>query len=173
MENVTFGYESYEPILEDVSLHVKEGEMIGFVGPSGSGKSTMINLIMRLFDVNRGVMKVDDIDVRTLDKAYFHSQIGVVLQETFLFSDTILNNLRFAKTDATLEEIINYYQVESITPSQVELQRGGIIGISKLTACLTHSHSKWFHGPYGFQLTDSAPLPFHPCKGQLGFFWLN
>ncbi len=106
MENVTFGYESYEPVLEDVSLHVKEGEMIGFVGPSGSGKSTMINLIMRLFDVNRGVMKVDDIDVRMLDKAHFHSQIGVVLQETFLFSDTILNNLRFAKTDATLEEII-------------------------------------------------------------------
>lgn len=106
IDNITFGYESYEPVLENVSLDVEEGEMIGLVGPSGAGKSTLINLIMRLYDVNRGKITLDGHDLRDIDKAYYHSQIGVVLQETFLFSDTILNNLRFAKPDATLEEII-------------------------------------------------------------------
>lgn len=106
LNNITFGYESYAPILENVSLEVKEGEMIGLVGPSGAGKSTLINLIMRLYDVNRGTITVDGIDIRRLQKGYFHSQIGVVLQETFLFSDTILNNLRFAKPEASLEEIV-------------------------------------------------------------------
>ena len=74
--------------------------------------------------------------------------------------------------DMSLEEIINYYQVD-IIPSQVELQRGGIVGMSNLTACVTQSDSKWFHGPFGFKLDNSSTLPFYPCRGQLGFFWLN
>lgn len=105
-KNVSFGYKAYEPVLENINLEVKKGEMIGLVGTSGAGKSTMINLIMRLYDVDEGQILIDGIDIRKIKTSSLHAQIGVVLQETFLFSGTILNNLRFAKSDATLEEII-------------------------------------------------------------------
>ncbi len=104
--DVSFGYHSYDPVLEHIDLHVKQGEMIGFVGASGTGKSTMINLIMRLYDVNRGTLCIDGVNIKDIDQECLHSQIGVVLQETFLFSGSILNNLRYAKPDATMTEII-------------------------------------------------------------------
>ena len=105
-ENVSFGYQTYEPVLENISFSVKPGEMIGLVGASGTGKSTLINLIMRLYDVDQGRILLDDIDLRDVQMESLHSQIGVVLQETFLFSGSILANIRFAKQDATLEEVI-------------------------------------------------------------------
>lgn len=105
-ENISFGYEIYEPVLEDVSFEVKAGEMIGLVGSSGVGKSTLINLIMRLYDVDEGRILIDGVDIRDIKTESLHSQIGVVLQETFLFSGTILDNIRFAKQEATLEEVI-------------------------------------------------------------------
>ncbi len=74
--------------------------------------------------------------------------------------------------DMSLEEIVNFYRVENVVPSQVELQRGGIVGMSNVSACVTESDSKWFHGPYGFKLANSKPLAFYPCKGRLGFFHL-
>ena len=104
--DVTFGYNSYDPILEHINLDVKKGEMIGLVGASGTGKSTLINLIMRLYDVDRGAITVDGVDLREIRQESFHDQIGVVLQETFLFSGTILNNIRFANPKATMEEVI-------------------------------------------------------------------
>ena len=107
IDNITFGYNSYEPVLENLTLEVKRGEMIGLVGSSGCGKSTLINLIMRLYDVDEGKLLVDGIDIKELDIASYHSQIGVVLQETFLFAGTVLDNIRFAKPDATYAEIIS------------------------------------------------------------------
>lgn len=107
IDNITFGYNSYEPVLENLTLEVKMGEMIGLVGSSGCGKSTLINLIMRLYDVDEGKLLVDGIDIKELDIASYHSQIGVVLQETFLFAGTVLDNIRFAKPDATYAEIIS------------------------------------------------------------------
>lgn len=104
--DVTFGYNSYDPVLEHIDLDVKKGEMIGLVGASGTGKSTLINLIMRLYDVDRGSITVDGVDLRDIKQESFHDQIGVVLQETFLFSGTILNNIRFANPKATMEEVI-------------------------------------------------------------------
>ena len=104
--DVTFGYNSYDPVLEHINLDVKKGEMIGLVGASGTGKSTLINLIMRLYDVDRGSITVDGVDIRNIRQESFHDQIGVVLQETFLFSGTILNNIRFANPKATMEEVI-------------------------------------------------------------------
>ncbi len=80
--------------------------MIGLVGASGTGKSTMINLIMRLYEVDDGQLLIDGVDINNLKISNYHSQIGVVLQENFLFAGTIYNNLRFAKPDATEEEII-------------------------------------------------------------------
>jgi ATP-binding cassette subfamily B protein len=104
--DVTFGYHSYEPVLEKINLKVKPGEMIGLVGASGTGKSTMINLIMRLYEVDDGQILIDGTDINNLKIEKYHSQIGVVLQENFLFAGTIYNNLKFAKPDATEEEII-------------------------------------------------------------------
>ncbi len=106
-ENVTFGYNSYEQVLSNINLDVKKGEMIGIVGKSGAGKSTLINLIMRLYDVDEGSIKIDGRDIRDIDMHTLHSQIGVVLQETFLFSDTVLNNIRYARPQSSMEDIIH------------------------------------------------------------------
>ncbi len=105
--NASFGYKSYQPVLENVNLTVKKGEMIGLVGASGTGKSTLINLIMHLYEVDDGEILVDGIDIRKIKLENYHSQIGVVLQENFLFTGTILNNLKYAKPDATIEEVIH------------------------------------------------------------------
>lgn len=104
--DVTFGYKSYEPVLKEINVEIKQGEMIGLVGHSGSGKSTMINLISRFYDVNEGQLLIDGVDIRSIQQEDLRSQIGVVLQETFLFSGTITENIRYSKQDATLEEII-------------------------------------------------------------------
>ena len=104
--DVTFGYRSYEPVLEKVNLKVKQGEMIGLVGASGTGKSTLINLLMRLYDPDDGKILIDGRDIRTARMSSYHAQLGVVLQETFLFSGTILENVRFSKPDASYEEVI-------------------------------------------------------------------
>ena len=104
--HATFGYKSYQPVLEDLNLTIRPGEMIGIVGASGTGKSTLINLVMRLYEVDDGSLLVDGKDIKEIRSETFHSQIGVVLQETFLFSGTILNNIRFSRPDATYEEVI-------------------------------------------------------------------
>ena len=104
--HATFGYKSYQPVLQDLNLKIKKGEMIGIVGASGTGKSTLINLLMRLYEVDDGTLLIDGHDIKEIKSDKFHSQIGVVLQETFLFSGTILNNIKFSKPDATYEEVI-------------------------------------------------------------------
>ncbi|RAP77324.1 ABC transporter ATP-binding protein [Paenibacillus montanisoli] len=103
---VVFGYKTYEPVLKDINVEVKQGEMIGLVGHSGSGKSTLINLISRFYDVTDGEILIDGVDIRTIQQAELRSQIGVVLQETFLFTGTIMDNIRYSKPNATYEEII-------------------------------------------------------------------
>ncbi len=104
--NVTFGYESYNPVLEHVSLDVKKGEMIGIVGHSGSGKSTLINLLMRLYDVTEGSIEIDDVNIKDISQNALRSQMGVVLQETHLFAGSIRDNIRYTKPLATDEEVI-------------------------------------------------------------------
>ena len=105
-DHATFGYKSYQPVLEDINAVIKPGEMIGIVGASGTGKSTLINLLMRLYEVDDGRILVDGCDMKDITRKSYHSQLGVVLQETFLFSGTIIDNIRFSKPDADMEEII-------------------------------------------------------------------
>ena len=104
-EHVAFSYNHENPILKDVDFEVPGGSMYAIVGPSGSGKSTVVNLIPRLYDVCGGSVKVAGVDVRDFDLSYLRSQIGVVTQETYLFNGTILENLRYANDEATMEDI--------------------------------------------------------------------
>ncbi|HEX3027447.1 MAG TPA: ABC transporter ATP-binding protein [Clostridia bacterium] len=104
-EGVSFGYKSYEPVLKDVSVDIRPGEMIGIVGHSGSGKSTMINLIMRLYDPSQGKICISGTDLRDISPAYLHENIGVVFQESFLFAGTIYDNIAYAKPGATAAEV--------------------------------------------------------------------
>ena len=106
-KNVYFGYKAYNPVLKDISFSIKQGEMIGIVGHSGVGKSTLINLIMRLYDPTAGEVLIDGKDVRDISQNSLRSQVGVVLQETYLFNGTVLDNIRYAKPDATFEQIVN------------------------------------------------------------------
>ena len=106
LSEVAFGYKSYEPVLKDISLDIKPGEMIGLVGKSGVGKTTLINLIMRLYDPNIGSVKISDCDLRDMDPNYLHESIGVVFQDTFLFAGTVYDNIVYAKPDATELEVV-------------------------------------------------------------------
>lgn len=107
INHITFGYSAGEDILNDVDLHVKPGEFIGLVGKSGVGKSTLINLVMRMYDVDEGSICIDGVDVRNISQESLRRQMGVVLQETFLFTGSIWQNLTYAKPNATREEVIN------------------------------------------------------------------
>ncbi|MBQ3074670.1 MAG: ABC transporter ATP-binding protein [Clostridia bacterium] len=107
IDGIWFGYDENENVLENVSVSVSPGEMLGIVGRSGVGKSTLINLVMRLYDVQRGAIRIDGKDVRDISQHSLRSQIGVVLQETFLFAGSIYENLAYAKPDATYEEVIS------------------------------------------------------------------
>ncbi|MCL1858384.1 MAG: ABC transporter ATP-binding protein/permease [Oscillospiraceae bacterium] len=106
IKDVNFGYKDYEMVLKDINLSVKPGEMIGIVGKSGVGKSTLINLLMRLYDVNSGEIIIDGINIKDYDPNILRTQTGAVLQETFLFSGTIYDNIAYAKSEATRDEII-------------------------------------------------------------------
>jgi ATP-binding cassette subfamily B protein len=104
--NVTFGYKSYRKVLKNITTSVEKGEMIGLVGHSGAGKSTMINLIMRLYNPDKGKILLDGINLSEYDENKYKASLGVVLQESYLFSGTILNNIKYASPDATLEDCI-------------------------------------------------------------------
>ena len=104
-EHVDFGYEPGHPVLRDVSLYAKPGQKIAFVGSTGAGKTTITNLINRFYDVQGGRILYDGIDVRDIQKSALRSSLGIVLQDTHLFTGTIADNIRFGKLDATMEEI--------------------------------------------------------------------
>ena len=106
VDHVSFAYDEDLDVLEDVSLHVKPGETVAVVGPSGGGKSTLCRLIPRFYDVAGGSIEIDGLDVRQVTQESLHHAIGVVQQEVFLFADTIGNNIRYGKPDATMEEVV-------------------------------------------------------------------
>ena len=104
-EDVDFGYDKGHAILHDISLYAKPGQKIAFVGSTGAGKTTITNLINRFYDVNAGRILYDGIDVRDICKDDLRRSLGIVLQDTHLFTGTIADNIRFGKLDATMEEV--------------------------------------------------------------------
>lgn len=106
-KDVTFGYDPGKPVLNEINFDVKPGEMIGLVGKSGVGKSTVINLICRFYDVNRGSVDIDGVDIRKIRIEDLRRHIGIVHQEIFLFDGTIAENIGYGKPEATLDEIVS------------------------------------------------------------------
>jgi len=112
--NVEFSYESTKDVLKGISFTVPNGKMYAIVGTSGAGKSTVIGLIPRLYDATKGCVKIAGVDVKQFDLAYLRKNIGIVTQDTYLFNGTILENLLYAKPDASMEEIENACKAANI-----------------------------------------------------------
>jgi len=104
-DEVSAAYVPGELVLQDVSFRAAPGQTVAIVGPTGAGKTTILNLIPRFYDVTAGVVRIDGHDVRDVEMAGLRRQIGIVLQDTFLFSDTVMNNIRFGRLEATDEEV--------------------------------------------------------------------
>lgn len=113
-DHVAFSYEADQPLLTDIDFTVPGGKMYAIVGPSGSGKSTVVNLIPRLYDVCDGKVTIAGVDVRDIDLYHLRSNIGVVTQETYLFNGTILENLLYARDDATMEQVEEACRIANI-----------------------------------------------------------
>ena len=107
MENVDFSYSSTPDVLHQVSLHITPGETVAIVGPSGGGKTTMCQLIPRFYDVSAGSISIDGNDIRHVTQQSLRRNIGIVQQDVFLFADTILENIRYGRPDASMEEIVD------------------------------------------------------------------
>ena len=106
VEHVSFAYDGDLAVLHDVSLEVQPGETVAIVGPSGGGKSTLCQLIPRFYDVTSGAIRIDGVDIRDVTQRSIHTCIGIVQQDVFLFADTIFENIRYGKPDATMEEVV-------------------------------------------------------------------
>lgn len=113
LNKVNFGYNNYEDILKNISIDINKGEMVGLVGRSGVGKSTLINLVMRLYDVTDGSITIDGVDIRKYEQHCLRSQVGVVLQETYLFRGTIYSNIAYALPGCTPEDVIRASKLAS------------------------------------------------------------
>ena len=106
LENVTFGYEEDKTILHNINLYAKPGQKVAFVGATGAGKTTITNLINRFYDISDGKIRYDGINTQKIKKNDLRKSLGLVLQDTFLFTGTVLDNIRYGKLDATDEECI-------------------------------------------------------------------
>jgi ATP-binding cassette subfamily B multidrug efflux pump len=105
-EDVDFSYDGKTPVLKDVSFHARPGEIVALVGPTGAGKTTMVNILSRFYDIQAGSIKIDGVDIRDVTRESLRRQIGTVLQDNFLFVDTVLENIRYGNLEATEEDCI-------------------------------------------------------------------
>lgn len=123
-DNVQFSYDKVNPVIKDFNLDVKEGEMVALVGRSGSGKSTLVNLVPRFYDTDEGSIEIDGINVREFKLKNLRKNIGIVPQDTFLFSGTIYDNIKYGKREATKEEVIKAAEMANAYNFIMELPNG-------------------------------------------------
>ncbi len=124
LDHVTFGYNPDKVILRDISLYAKPGQKIAFVGSTGAGKTTITNLINRFYDIQGGSITVDGVDIRKLARANLRENIAMVLQDTHLFTDTVMENIRYGRLDATDEEVIQAARTASAHSFIMRLPQG-------------------------------------------------
>ena len=105
-QDVDFGYDPETPVLKEINLHAKPGQVIALVGPTGAGKTTVVNLLTRFYDVDEGRILIDGHDIRQVKQDDLRRQLGIVLQDTFLFAETMMENIRYGRLDATDDEVI-------------------------------------------------------------------
>jgi len=105
LEHVTFSYVPGVPVLQDVCIHARPGERIALVGHTGAGKTTLVNLLSRFYDLDEGTIRIDGVDIRTVTRDSLRRQLGVVLQQSFLFSESVTENIRYGRLSATDEEV--------------------------------------------------------------------
>ncbi|MDN6013207.1 MAG: ABC transporter ATP-binding protein/permease [Lactococcus sp.] len=122
--HVTFGYETGKEILKDITFHVTPGESIALVGPTGAGKTTVINLLSRFYDIDAGEILIDGVDIRRATLTSLRQQMGVMLQDTFIFSGTVLENIRYGRLDASEAEVVAAAKVVRAHDFIVELRDG-------------------------------------------------
>lgn len=122
--HVTFGYETGKEILKDITFHVTPGESIALVGPTGAGKTTVINLLSRFYDIDAGEILIDGVDIRRATLTSLRKQMGVMLQDTFIFSGTVLENIRYGRLDASEAEVVAAAKVVRAHDFIVELRDG-------------------------------------------------
>jgi len=124
VEDVSFTYDGDLDVLHNVSLHVQPGETVAIVGPSGGGKTTLCQLIPRFYEVSSGAIRIDGQDIRSVTQDSIHKNIGIVQQDVFLFADTILENIRYGKPDATDEEVIEAAKKAEIYDDILAMPKG-------------------------------------------------
>ena len=123
-DDVSFGYDGVTQVLRGVSFEVEPGEMIGLVGPSGGGKTTVTNLIARFYDVTSGRVLIDGVDVRDLETGPYRRQIGMVLQEPYLFHGSVMDNIRYGHAEAEPQEVIAAARAANAHDFVVKLAQG-------------------------------------------------
>jgi len=123
-DGVTFAYEPGKDILENVSFDVKAGESIALVGPTGAGKTTVVNLISRFYDIQGGKITIDGHDISKVTLESLRRQMGIMLQDSFIFSGTILDNIKYGKLDATMEEVIQACETVRADEFIAEMEEG-------------------------------------------------
>ncbi len=123
-EDVTFSYDGEKTVLKNVSFDVQPGQTIALVGPTGAGKSTVVNLVSRFYDVTGGAVKIDGHDVRDVELHSLRKQMGVMMQDSFIFSGTIMDNIRYGRLDATDEEVIQAAKLVNAHDFIMNMEKG-------------------------------------------------
>ena len=123
-QNVHFEYEAGKPVLNDVSFHTKKGQTVAILGPTGSGKSSLVHLLPRLYDYQKGSIKIDGLELKNIDKKTIREKVGIVLQEPFLFSKTIKENIGLAKHDLIEAEVFEAARIASVHDVIEDFEKG-------------------------------------------------
>lgn len=123
-DHVVFSYDPGKVIIKGIDVHIKAGETIALVGPTGCGKTTILSLLMRLFDVQEGTVRIDGHDVKDIALSSLRKQFGIVLQESLLFQISVTDNIRYAKPNATFEEVVNAAKIAEIHEDILKMPKG-------------------------------------------------
>ncbi len=133
----SFGYRPDKPIIKDMTLEATPGETLALVGPTGAGKTTIINLLTRFYEINGGSIRIDGADIRDIKRGDLRRALGLVLQDTFLFSGTVMENIRYGRLDATDEEVIEAAKMADADHFIQQLPHGYQTNLSERAANLS------------------------------------